>query len=134
VTSADQVQITSRRRSEQVPTAGSLTATQYLKDNRLLPRGFDKASADPMIGVMARRPRRRLRQWRSRPLVVDVRTAGRSPWTWSFYQSIGYHWAHNLEKQDLRSRGVFSTTMPCLGLGNRDGKGIGEPGETGRLE
>ncbi len=34
-----------------MPTTGLLTATQYLKDNRLLPRGFDKATADREIGV-----------------------------------------------------------------------------------
>ena len=34
-----------------VPTTGLLTATQYLKDNRLLPRGFDKATAPAEVGV-----------------------------------------------------------------------------------
>ena len=34
-----------------VPTTGLLTATQYLKDNRLLPRGFDKATAPAAIAV-----------------------------------------------------------------------------------
>ena len=33
------------------PTTGLLTATQYLKDNRLLPRGFDKATAPAEIAV-----------------------------------------------------------------------------------
>ena len=33
------------------PTTGLLTATQYLKDNRLLPRGFDKQTASPDIAV-----------------------------------------------------------------------------------
>ena len=37
--------------SRGVPTTGLLTATQYLKDNRLLPRGFDKATAAAEIGV-----------------------------------------------------------------------------------
>ena len=40
-----------------VPTTGLLTATQYLKDNRLLPRGFDKATADPRLASTAVRPR-----------------------------------------------------------------------------
>src|SRR4029079_17720480 len=34
------------------PTTGLLTAVRYLKDNRLLPRGFDKATAEPEIGVV----------------------------------------------------------------------------------
>jgi Cytochrome c554 and c-prime len=33
-------------------TTGLLTGTRYLKDNRLLPRGFDKASADADIAVL----------------------------------------------------------------------------------
>ena len=50
---ADQVQIYESILGDRggAPTTGLLTATQYLKDNRLLPRGFDKATADPQIGV-----------------------------------------------------------------------------------
>ena len=52
------------------PTTGLLQATQYLKDNRLLPRGFDK----PTAAAGDRRDRRRggrsglHRRRRSRPL------------------------------------------------------------------
>ena len=47
ITSADQVQIYESILGDRAgaPTTGLLTATQYLKDNRLLPRGFDKATA-----------------------------------------------------------------------------------------
>ena len=34
------------------PTTGLLTAVRYLKDNRLVPRGFDKSTADPWIAVV----------------------------------------------------------------------------------
>src|SRR6185503_19289886 len=35
-----------------LPTTGLLQATRYLKDNRLLPRGFDKRTAEPDIAVI----------------------------------------------------------------------------------
>ena len=54
-----------RRSGTATPTTGLLTATQYLKDNRLLPRGFDKATAPPEIGVYGDGgARRRLRRCR----------------------------------------------------------------------
>ena len=82
-------------------TTGLLSTTQYLKDNRLLPRGFDKAHAQPdtavhgaaaddadfvgggdhvryVVGVGEA----------AGPLTVDVEL---------LYQPIGYRWAHNLE-------------------------------------
>ncbi len=34
------------------PTTGLLTGVRYLKDNRLVPRGFDKSHADPWIAVI----------------------------------------------------------------------------------
>jgi len=86
-----------------VPTTGLLTATQYLKDNRLLPRGFDKTTADPEIGVYGRaatdgdfgsagdRVRYAVAVEGAGPFTVDVEL---------LYQTIGYRWAHNLEEYD----------------------------------
>jgi len=34
------------------PTTGLLTGVRYLKDNRLVPRGFEKSNADPWIAVI----------------------------------------------------------------------------------
>ena len=81
------------------PTTGLLTATQYLKDNRLLPRGFEKSTASPEIGVYGRASSDadftgggdRTRY------VVDVDGSG--PYKIEAelrYQTIGYRWAHNL--------------------------------------
>ena len=34
------------------PTTGLLTGVRYLKDNRLVPRGFEKSTADPWVAVV----------------------------------------------------------------------------------
>ncbi len=53
IRSADQVQIYEAVMGDEagVPTTGLLSAMSYLKDNRLLPHGFDKRSADKEIAV-----------------------------------------------------------------------------------
>jgi len=105
ITAADQVQIYEPILGDRngVPTTGLLTATQYLKDNRLLPRGFDKATADPLVGVYGGASTDadfagegdRVRYLVNAPaggayrVEVELR-----------YQSIGYRWAHNLERYD----------------------------------
>ena len=103
ITRTDQVQIYEPILGDPAgaPTTGLLTATRYLKDNRLLPRGFDKATADPMIGVFGGavsdadftdggdRVRYLVNAPATGPLTVDVALR---------YQSIGYRWAHNLER------------------------------------
>jgi hypothetical protein len=82
-------------------TTGLLSAVSYLKDNRVLPRGFDKrtapgdvavhgdALADPDFGAGEDRVR------------YSVDTAGaRGPFTIEaqlWYQSIAYRWAENLK-------------------------------------
>jgi hypothetical protein len=81
------------------PTTGLLQATQYLKDNRLLPRGFDKATAPAEIAVFgaaaadadfaAAGDRVRYRIRLTEPGAVTVTVELR-------YQSIGARWAQNL--------------------------------------
>ena len=54
ITRPDQVQIYEPILGDRdgAPTTGLLTAVQYLKDNRLLPRGFDKRTAAAEIAVV----------------------------------------------------------------------------------
>ncbi|MCU1235490.1 MAG: hypothetical protein JWP63_3457 [Candidatus Solibacter sp.] len=82
-------------------TTGLLTAVRYLKDNRLLPQGFDKRTADPDIAVVGE------------ALADPQFTAGANRVRYSvdlhgapgpfqieaelLYQPIGYRWAHNLD-------------------------------------
>ena len=83
------------------PTTGLLQATQYLKDNRVLPRGFDKTTAGREIAVVGGaaadadftgqgdRVRYRLPVAAAATIDVELR-----------YQSIGYRWARNLAAYD----------------------------------
>ena len=105
ITAADQVQIYESILGDVggAVTTGLLTATQYLKDNRLLPRGFDKATAAAEIGVYGHakgdadfsggsdRVRYRIPLSVPGPLTIDVELR---------YQTIAYRWAQNLERYD----------------------------------
>ena len=105
ITRADQVQIYESVLGDPArqPTTGLLTATQYLKDNRLLPRGFDKASANADVAVQGGaasdadftgggdRVRYRLTVPAGGAYDVEVQLR---------YQPIAYRWAHNLDKYD----------------------------------
>ena len=105
ITAADQIQIyeTILGDSSGAVTTGLLSATQYLKDNRLLPRGFDKTTAAAEIGVYGHaksdetfvggsdRVRYRLPLATSGPVTIDVELR---------YQTIAYRWALNLERYD----------------------------------
>jgi hypothetical protein len=105
ITRPDQVQIYEPILGDSggTPTTGLLTAVRYLKDNRLLPRGFDKRSAATEIGVYGGaaddtdftgggdRVRYRVPATTAGPYRVDVELR---------YQSIAYRWAHNLGRYD----------------------------------
>jgi hypothetical protein len=86
------------------PTTGLLTGVRYLKDNRLVPRGFEKGSAEPNVGVVGGAAQDadfedgadRVRYsvdvaGADRPLQVEVELR---------FQSIGFRWAANLRPYD----------------------------------
>lgn len=82
-------------------TTGLLYAKDYLKDNRLLPRGFDKTTASNDIAVVGAAKddpdftdRGSLTRY-----VVDA-GSGQGPFHVEaelMYEPVGYRWAHNLE-------------------------------------
>jgi hypothetical protein len=102
ITRADQVQI---YESIMVDAHGHLTTgllfgLRYIKDNRILPRGFDKATADSDVAVAgdaARDPGFASGAARTR-YSVDVSRA-QGPYRIDaelWYQPIGFRWAQNL--------------------------------------
>lgn len=82
-------------------TTGLLSTVRYLKDNRLLPSGFDKATATPDIAVYgdaASDPDFNDRGSRIRYVVPTGSATGPLHIKVELrYQPIGFRWAHNLE-------------------------------------
>ncbi len=81
-------------------TTGLLSSIGYLKDNRLLPHGFDKSTATPDIAVHGDAASDPAFNDRGNQLryVVALRSKN-SPFTLEaelWYQPIGYRWANNL--------------------------------------
>jgi hypothetical protein len=102
ITSGDQVQIYEPilKDPEGHVTTGLLTAVGYLKDNRLLPLGFDKSSAAndiAVVGDAAQDP-----NFNDKGSIVRY-SAAVDPVSGPFhiqaelwYEPIGFRWAHNL--------------------------------------
>jgi hypothetical protein len=103
ITEAGQVEIYESIMKDQQGkvTTGLLAAIGYLKDNRLLPTGFDKRTADKdiaVIGDAAEDPKFVAGEDVVNYSVPVSDTVGPFHMTVELlYQPIGYRWAHNLE-------------------------------------
>src|SRR5262249_3656428 len=86
------------------PTTSLLAGLRFIKDNRLLPRGFDKNTADPQIAVVGDAkadPHFNASGDRVR-YSIDVGNAT-GPFTVDpalWYQPSGFRWAMNLKPYD----------------------------------
>jgi hypothetical protein len=82
------------------PTTGLLSAVKYLKDNRLLPRGFDKTTADAQIAVVGHAVKDATFTGGSDIVQYRIHMAGPEQVARVdvalLYQPIGFRWAHNL--------------------------------------
>jgi hypothetical protein len=102
ITQPDQVQIFEPilGDSQGRVTTGLLSATQYLKDNRILPAGFDKSTASPGIAVHGEAAADPEFTAGSSTTHYDLSPSGATgPFHISvefLYQPVGYRWAHNL--------------------------------------
>jgi len=83
-------------------TTGLLSGTRYLKDNRLLPRGFDKASAEPDIAVLGDAAGDADFTGGSHRVTYTVEAAAEgAPFQVEValrFQPIGFRWARNLDQ------------------------------------
>jgi hypothetical protein len=103
-------------------TTGLLKAVAFLKDNRLLPRGFDKTSAAPDIAVIgeAREDADFAGETDRVRYVVD--TAGRqAPFRIDVelrYQPIAFRWAQNLKAYEAAETRRFVTWFDGMATGS----------------
>ncbi len=100
-------------------TTGLLSAVSYVKDNRLLPHGFDKTTATPDIAVRGAA--------QSDPAFTDQGDrvkysvavgAAAGPFEVEvelLYQPIGYRWAKNLQPYDAREVKRFTRYFEAAG-------------------
>lgn len=124
ITRSDQVQIYESILEDlnQQVTTGLIAAVGYLKDNRLLPSGFDKRSADKDIAVVG--------DAADDPAFVagnDVvrysvpLESGNGPFHVAvelWYQPIGFRWAHNLEPYDAKETRRFVNYYSSMSSGS----------------
>jgi hypothetical protein len=88
--------------SDRRVTTGLLAATQYLKDNRLLPLGFDKAKAHTDVAVHGGAAQDPDFQGGYDSVVYEV-LVGDAPGPFKIevellYQPVGFRWAENLRR------------------------------------
>ena len=106
INSSEQVQIYESILAEPsgAPTTGLLTAVRYLKDNRLLPRGFDKRTAHEDISVTGHAAEDENFRGGGHRLNYSVPVGdAEGPFQIEvelWYQPISYRWAENLREYD----------------------------------
>lgn len=85
-------------------TTGLLTALRYIKDNRLLPKGFDKATADPQVAVHGDAESDADFNGDGDRVRYSVATgSAQGPFQVEaelWFQPISYRWAENLRQYD----------------------------------
>jgi hypothetical protein len=105
-------------------TTGLLRGTGYIKDNRLLPRGFDKGTAVPDIAVRGAAQQDPDFVAESDRVRYVVSTAGRNgPFQVSAelrYQPISFRWAQNLRAYDAMETRRFVTWYGQMASGSSE--------------
>jgi hypothetical protein len=123
IRTSDQVQIYESVMAGQdgALTTGLLTAVKYVKDNRLLPHGFDKRNAErdiAVVGEAADDPNFTGAGDRVRYSIPLSDATG--PFELEaelLYQPIGYRWANNLKKYDAPEPKRFTGYYDAMSSG-----------------
>jgi len=124
IRSADQVQIYESilRDSAGGVTTGLISTVGYLKDNRLLPHGFNKATAGADIAVhgeAAQDPAFDAQGHRVRySLSVDSAAGPFRVEAELWYQPIGFRWANNLRRYDSAEPHRFNSYFDSMSAGS----------------
>lgn len=106
ITTPDQVQIYEGIMVDSAgkPTTGLLNAVRYEKDNRMLPKGFNKARVDDEIAVKGTAAQDPDFQGGGDHVTYSIATgAAQGPFTIDaelYFQPISYRWNENLKKYD----------------------------------
>jgi hypothetical protein len=99
-------------------TTGLLSAVRYRKDNRLLPHGFDKKTADQDIAVQGEAAGDANFTGAGDRVRYSVAVNGQGPFAVEaelLYQPIGYRWANNLKKYDAPEPRRFNGYYDAMG-------------------
>lgn len=95
-----------------------LTAVKYIKDNRLLPKGFDKSTAPEDIAVQGRAAKDHDFISSGDRICYEVQVKGFQPpfsiQAELWYQPIAYRWAHNLKQQEAAEIERFISYFQAL--------------------
>jgi hypothetical protein len=106
------------------PTTGLLTAVRYLKDNRLLPKGFDKATAPEWVRVFGGALDDGDFTGGSDRVRYSVAVpAGAGPFQVEAelrFQPIAFRWAQNLEAYDAPETNRFVTYYQSMSEGSSE--------------
>ncbi|MBZ5634166.1 MAG: hypothetical protein LAO55_13680 [Acidobacteriia bacterium] len=102
ITTPEQVQIYEDIMVDQAGklTTGLLTAVRFIKDNRLLPRGFNKQGADAEIAVLGGAVQDQDFVAGGDKIRYSVNVSGQGPFQLEaelWFQPISYRWANNLK-------------------------------------
>jgi hypothetical protein len=123
ITSPEQVQIYEDIMvgANNVPTTGLLTALRFIKDNRLLPKGFDKRAVDAEIAPQGEAMNDANFSGGGDKVRYTVPAGGRGPYQVEaelWFQPISYRWANNLKSYNAMEPQRFTRYYDAMASGS----------------